>query len=191
MINESKFLNPLEIKELRQDLSDKAKTRKKRAVTHWLIIDLGLQTGLRASELCDLLITDISIGYGQNSIFVRCGKGNKPANIIISESLKKHLKAFIKWQGTNEGFLLINERGGKFSRQSLFNMVKGIYKRAKLPARYNTHTLRHSFCSTLYRETQDLRLVQIQARHSDPNTTAIYANLLNSEVKNKIDEVFN
>lgn len=190
MLNESKFLNPLEIKELRRELSNKAKSQKRRDTIRWLIVDLALSTGLRSFEMCDLLITDIHIGYGQNSIFVRCGKGNKPANIIINESLKKHLKSFIKWRGVDSGYLLINEREAKYKRNSLFKLVKRIFKAHKLPLRYNTHSLRHSFCSDLYRNTQNLRLVQTQARHSDPKTTTIYANLLSSEVKDGMEKLF-
>lgn len=190
MLNESKFLNPQEVKDLRHDLKEKSRTRNKRAVMRWLIVDLALSTGLRASEMCDLLIDDIHIGYGQSSIFVRCGKGKKPANIIISEFLKKHLKQFIKWRGESSGYLLINERGAQYSRQSLFSMIKGIYQRAKLPNRYNVHSLRHSFCSELYRNTKNLRLVQQQARHEDPQTTTIYANLLDTEVKDSMDGLY-
>ena len=190
MLNESKFLNPQEVKILRDGLFSKAKSKNKRDVTRWLIIDLGLQSGLRASEMCDLLISDIFIGYGQNSIFVRCGKGNKPANIVINEALKKHLKQFIKWRGDNSGYLLVNERGGKYSRYALFSMIKGVFKSFDMPARYNIHTLRHTFCSELYRNTENLRLVQSQARHSDPKTTALYAGLLSSEIKKGMEELY-
>ncbi len=190
MLNESKFLNPLEIQKLRRELSQKAKSGKRRDVSRWLIIDLALSSGLRASEMCDLSINDIHIGYGQNSIFVRCGKGNKPANVIINESLKKHLKDFIKWRGVNSGLLLINERGVKYNRNALFKLMKRIFKAYGLPERYNTHSLRHSFCSELYRNTQDLRLVQTQARHSDPKTTTTYANLLSDEIKEGMEKLF-
>ncbi|MEE9581097.1 MAG: site-specific integrase [Nitrosomonadaceae bacterium] len=182
MLDESKFLNPQEIRELRRSLCDRSKSGKKRAVTRWLIVDLGLQTGLRASEMCDLLIEDIHIAYGQNSIYVKNGKGGKSANIIINESFKKHLKRYLKWLGNDSGPLLVTERGGKYSRQALHSIVKGIFKAHKLPERYNVHSLRHSFCSELYRNTQNLRLVQMQARHSNVQTTTIYANLLDEEV---------
>ena len=190
MLNESKFLNPLEVKEMRGALSLRAKSRNRRDVMRWMIIDLGLQTGLRASEMCDLLIDDIHIGYGQSSIFVRCGKGGKMANIIINESLKAHIKKYLKWLGAHGGHLLVTERGESFSRQGLHGTVKRIYKSMKFPERYNVHSLRHTFCSELYRNTQNLRLVQQQARHSDPMTTTRYANLLNAEIKDGMEALY-
>ena len=183
-------MNPHEVKELRHALERDAKSKKRRAMARWMIIDLGLQSGLRASEMCDLLIDDIHIGYGQNSIFVRNGKGGKMANIVINESLKKHFKEFIKWRGMSDGNLLITEQGTKYSRQALYSCVKGVFIVHKLPDRYNVHTLRHTFCSELYRNTQNLRLVQQQARHSEPTTTALYANLLNSELKQGMEALY-
>ncbi len=171
-------------------MSEKAKTKKRRAVTRWMIIDLALQTGLRASEMCDLLISDIHIGYGQNSIFVREGKGGKSANVIINDSLKRHLKQYLKISKRGEGPLLITEQGGKYTRQALHATVKGIFKAHKLPKRYAVHSLRHSFCSELYRATNNLRLVQAQARHTSIQTTTVYANLLSEELKSGMESLY-
>ena len=53
-----------------------AKSRKQ-PVRDWLSIRLALLSGLRASEICNLRITDCFIGYSRSELVVRCGKGGK------------------------------------------------------------------------------------------------------------------
>ena len=49
----------------------------KQPVRDWLIIRLALFSGLRASEICDIKVTDCHIGYSHSELLVRHGKGNK------------------------------------------------------------------------------------------------------------------
>lgn len=189
-IDERKFLSPLEVKHLRANLAELAKSGRRRNVIRWMVVDLGLSSGLRASEMAALNIEDCFLSGGQSSILVKNGKGGKTASVLISDKLRKHLKQFISWRGVIGGRLFLNERGQPYTRIGLYKMVKKIFSDFGLSAHYSIHSLRHTFCSSLYRVTKDLRLVQRQARHSSPNVTTVYANLLDEEVKNGMEQLF-
>jgi integrase/recombinase XerD len=185
-IDESKFLTPEEVRRLRAGLSDASRSGHRRAMVRWMIVDLGLSTGLRASEMASLRIEDC----GAQSILVRRGKGGKTAPVVISEVFRRHLRDFIKWRAVDSGPLLINERCQPYTRIGIYKLVKKAFSDLGLPGHYSAHSLRHTFCSTLYRATKDLRLVQQQARHSSPNVTTVYANLLDEEVAAGMERMF-
>jgi len=189
-VDESKFLNPQETKHLRANLAELAKSGRRRNVVRWMVVDLGLSSGLRASEMANLNIEDCFINGGQSSILVRNGKGGKTASVLISDKLRKHLKNFISWRGVASGRLFKNERKDPYTRIGLYKMTKKVFSDFGLPDHYSIHSLRHTFCSSLYRVTKDLRLVQRQARHSSPNVTTVYANLLDEEVKDGMERLF-
>jgi integrase len=60
-----------------------------------LIIELLANTGLRASELCNLNIGDLPIKHGKDCIWVRDSKGKVSRVVDISEKLKKRLERFV------------------------------------------------------------------------------------------------
>ena len=91
-----KYFNERQIKLLRRAVRQKAEFKGNLTdVREWMIIDLLTQTGLRVSEAANLRCEDLKIGYGESKIFVREGKGALYGHIVISESLKRHLKQFL------------------------------------------------------------------------------------------------
>lgn len=193
-----KFLNESEIKVLRRFCEERAEfdeiRGRKQAIRQWMAIDLALSSGVRVSEVANLQVKDIFVGYGQSIIVIRNSKNGKTRNVIISDRLKNHLKKYLEWkkeigEGETE-YLLISERKQKYTISGLQKLAKQVMKLAGLPSRYSFHSLRHSFCSSLYRVTKDLRLCQLQAGHSSPAVTTIYANLCSDEIKQGMDKLY-
>ncbi|GAF97070.1 unnamed protein product, partial [marine sediment metagenome] len=67
-----------------------------RVVINQMIIDLLLNSGLRAEELCQLQIRDLPHYHGKLVIDVREGKGSVQRSVVISSALAKRIKLFIK-----------------------------------------------------------------------------------------------
>ena len=191
-----KFFTKSEIKVLRKHLREKAESalfnKRKTAVREWLLIDLLTSTGLRASEVCNLRIRDLGIGYGKSEIVVRSGKGNTCATIQIPSSLKSHIKQFLKWKKRTgepvdeDAFLVLGQRG-KMTRQGVNQIIKknlkalGLYEPGKA-----VHALRHSYAVNVYQRSKDLRLVQKQLRHKNIQTTTVYADVTSEEIQEQI-----
>lgn len=53
------------------------------AVRSWALLDTLLSSGLRASEIASLRVADYLLGYGQASLVVRQGKGNKQREVFF------------------------------------------------------------------------------------------------------------
>jgi integrase len=95
-----KYLFDAQLKKLRQYVKDKADLARvrggSRGIIDELIVELLVNTGLRASKLCDLNISDLPIKHGKECIWIRDGKGKVSRSVEISEKLKKRLKRFVK-----------------------------------------------------------------------------------------------
>jgi len=187
-----KYFNENQIRLLRRTARDQAKIGKLTNVREWMAIDLLTCTGLRVSEAADLRCGDLKICYGESKIYVSEGKGDISGHVIIPDSLKKHLKQFLKWkQDHNEltgqdDYLFIGQRG-KWTGQAIQQIVKKYLKQLDLyePGK-SAHSLRHSYAVALYRRERDLRAVQKQLRHVSNQTTQIYADVTEEDLQGQV-----
>jgi len=157
------------------------------AVRDRAILELFYATGLRASELAGLRVSDVNFELG----FVRArGKGFKerivPMGAKASESLKAYLSRVRERQGGRldaEGPLFRSRTGGRLGREAIFRRVRKAASRAGLIKRVSPHTLRHSFASHLVAGGADLRSVQEMLGHSSVATTQVYTHVENRWLK--------
>ncbi len=137
---------------------------------HKLMIQLMYSAGLRVSELINLKSGDIELD--KNYGWVRKGKGGKDRLFIVADSLKNQLKEFV---GLNtDGLLFASKRGGRYSMESLQQIVKKAGKEVGIEKRLSCHTLRHSFATHLIEDGYSVSEVQSLLGHKSPETTFVY-----------------
>lgn len=193
-----KYLIEPQVKAVRRMVRDRAATGKMTAIREWMAIDLLTSSGLRVSECANVRCGDVKAGYGESAIFVRDGKGAKSRTVEIPESLKKHLKSFLKWKEDRgeatgpDDPLFIGQRG-QWTGQAIEQIVKkyfrllGIYEPGK-----SAHALRHSYSIEYYRQSgHDLRGLQKQLGHSSIQTTQIYADVLREDIQANVKNLWN
>lgn len=196
-----KYFTEKQIKALRRTVRDRAvldkKKKKVTGIREHMVIDLLTSTGLRVSEAANVRCGDLKIGYGQSEVFVREGKGSVSGHVEIPDSLKKHLKQFLKWKvdrGEATGkddHLFIGQRG-PWTAQAIQQIVKkylkalGLYESGK-----SVHALRHSYAVQLYAKEKDLRAVQKQLRHVSIQSTLVYADVSKDEIREQIKGLWN
>ena len=209
-----KYLNSEQIIQLYKSLKKEAemalKYRSTRSVVNKMLVELMLETGLRATELCCLQLRDLPSHHGKEVILVRDGKGHVLRTIKVKAALRDKLGGFIKKyrSGARPGsqlfvsergyrlihtrkkvkkkIVIVRERTARLTYQSLYERIKGIGKRAGIPQIF-PHMLRHTYLTRLYNIEKDLRFVQDQAGHASPTTTAIYAKTNNTVRKRQVE----
>lgn len=161
------------------------------------MIELGLFTGLRVQEMASLNCGDLLIENAQSSLIVRKGKGDKKRIVMLSHEFKKKCLWFLKYkerlnQDISENApLLCSLLGERLSKRALQKAFKKCLKMANLPEHYGIHSLRHTYGSHLYKASKhNLRLVQQQLGHASIKTTEIYANLMATDVKEGIENIY-
>lgn len=151
------------------------------------MLELMYATGLRVSELCNLVLDNIDI----DREVVRCfGKGMKERIIPIGDIAIEWLKIYINEHRDNlkknykTDSIFLNNHGKCITRQGFFKILKGITSHTNIKKNITPHTLRHSFATHLVRNGADLRSVQEMLGHNNIATTGIYLHVENKELKN-------
>ena len=189
-----KFLTGEEVQKLRRvciDTADLARSKRQfKPIRDWMIIDLALQGGLRVGEISNFEIKDLYIEKGHSHLLIRQGKGNKSRLVTIGESLRNHLRRFLKERNSKSLNLFTSERSDHMSTSAIQKVVKKSMKIAGLPAHYSVHSLRHTYATLLYKSSgNNLRLVQQQLGHSSVQTTTVYANVMNEDVEKAVNGI--
>ena len=145
------------------------------------IIETLYSCGLRVSELINITIQNLYLDVGFIKVI---GKGSKERLVPIGSSAIKHINVYLKNYRKsfkvidgNEGFLFLNRRGKKLSRNMIFIIVKQLSIKNNIEKNISPHTFRHSFATLLIEGGADLRAVQDMLGHESITTTEIYTHL--------------
>jgi len=145
------------------------------------ILLLMLDTGVRASELCDLKIEDLD---NKNSrIFVRQGKGMKERMLPFSprtgQMIWRYLATRQNTQPTDP--LFVGRLNRPLTRTKLAEMFAGIGRRAGVH-NVHPHRFRHTFAIQYLRNGGNAYTLQHMLGHSTLETVKIYLKLAQIDV---------
>jgi len=147
------------------------------------MLELLYSTGARVSELINLNALDISTisNDGQVSTTVKLkGKGGKERVVPLGSFAVKAVNDYLTrsrpslLKVSTQRALFLNQRGGRLSRQSAWNVVAASAKRVGLTEQVTPHSMRHSFATHLLDGGADIRVVQELLGHASVTTTQIY-----------------
>ncbi|MEM8866760.1 MAG: site-specific tyrosine recombinase XerD [Verrucomicrobiota bacterium] len=141
------------------------------------ILELFYSSGLRVSELSDLLLQSVNLDEGYLRVV---GKGSKeriaPIGSAAVRAIQDYLAGgrphFVKAKTGSEFFL--SQQGRAISRKMIWVMIKEQARRAGIKKPIKPHLLRHSFATHLLEGGADLRTIQEMLGHADISTTQIY-----------------
>jgi integrase/recombinase XerD len=167
---------------------------------NWLMMRFFLMTGLRVSELVGLNVEDV---YYQSEpkklLLVRSeiAKGGKSREIPISEKLRNDLREFYlrasllaHTLGLDAGLPLFTACRGSSARltpRQVQRIVKLVGDLAGIVG-LHPHTLRHTFATSLMRQT-DSRTVQALLGHSSLQSTQIYLHPNTSDMTKAVNKL--
>ena len=147
-------------------------------IKHKAALSLAYATGLRASEVISLKLTDID--SDRMVIRVEQGKGKKDRYVMLSPNLLELLREWWRaarkkgWMYPGQPWLFPGYRGQHMSARQLHRLVRMAAARAGITKRVGVHTLRHSFATHLLEQKTDIRVIQVLLGHKKLDTTALY-----------------
>ena len=145
------------------------------------ILETLYSCGLRVSELINLNFQNLFLDIGFIKVI---GKGLKERLVPIGSQAIKYINLYnenyrknMSVKMGNEGYLFLNRRGSKISRNMIFIIVKNISINLNFKKNVSPHTFRHSFATHMIEGGADLRAVQEMLGHESITTTEIYTHL--------------
>jgi integrase/recombinase XerD len=181
-----KFLTVPEVNRL-LDQPDRRQPRGKRDRA---MLEVLYSSGLRVSELVGLRCVDLNLREG----FLLCrGKGAKerivPLGRPAAEAVRDYLdsaRPLLARRSTE--VLFLTRRGGPFTRQGFWKLLRDYGRKAGLSRKVHPHVLRHSFATHLLERGADLRSVQLMLGHSQITTTQIYTHVSRERLRRVYDQ---
>lgn len=165
----------LSLDEAKRLLQMPMKHGKEHGLRDKCIIETLLFTGLRRAELLALNWDDID--FGQKTLTVRNGKGNKQRVIPLSEPLISDLWAYLHTRlPLTDRAVFISSNGTRLTCSPMSVTFRRYLRLAGLDGKgYSLHKLRSTFATHLLQHGADLISIQKLLGHNDLNSTKIYA----------------
>jgi integrase/recombinase XerD len=138
-------------------------------------------SGLRIAEAIALTVDDIDAARGV--IRVLHGKGDKPREAKLSETLYHWLRDYWDRVRPPQPYLFADQRGRLPRTSTVRKALALAAKKAWIKKHVTPHVLRHSFATHLLEEGTDIRVLGALMGHTSIKTSARYARVTEKLVR--------
>lgn len=176
MLDAARWNEPYETRRGRR-----ARARRVMALRDTAIILTLLDSGLRAQELCDLLVKDYDKLRGR--LHVRHGKGDKARFVPLGNRSQQAIQEYLgsRLRAKSADPLFSTRTGTHIERNNLGNILENIAKQASVSSA-NPHKWRHTFALNFLRSGGNALLLQKIMGHSSLEMTMRYVRLAEQDV---------
>lgn len=165
------------------------KLLKQQNLRDYCLFVLGINSGLRISDLLKLKISDVTEKEKiKDRIRLREKKTNKFKDFPLSEKAKQSIKEYLKTRiyTENEPLFISRKNKGFLLRQQAYKIINNVAKAVGIKEKIGTHTLRKTFGYHAYNNGYDIALIQKLFNHSSPAVTLRYIGITQDE----LDDVY-
>lgn len=162
-----------------------------------LIINLLYATGLRISELANLLVSNLRI---EDQLLTVFGKGSKERMVplpeqtvvLLTDYITHTLPTFLRrpvQDGNEPLFPVLYAKTIKpITRQALWGIIKKLCVQAAITKKVSPHQIRHSLATHLLKNGFDLRSIQVLLGHQQLASVEIYTHVEKSHIRTVYDK---
>ena len=138
---------------------------------NYMLFVLGINTGLRVSDLLELKVADVK---NKTHIVLVEQKTDKVKKFFINTHLRLEIDQYIKGMG-DVAYLFQSQKGDNkpISRVQAYRILNSVASKIGLD-NIGTHTLRKTFGYWHYKQYKDVALLQELFNHSSPSVTLRY-----------------
>ncbi len=161
---------------------------KNKSIRNYLLFTLGINTGLRISDLLKLKISDVVDPKGKirDNIYIREKKTSKEKvfslNKTVKDSVKEYLGSLDKYE--LDWYLLKSKKGENrpISRIQAYDILNGAADEVGIKDKIGTHTLRKTFGYHARIKGVGIEILQRIFNHSAPGITMRYIGISQDEM---------
>ncbi len=166
---------PLKNKKDIKAVENYLKNKSKRDYTIWV---LGLNSGLRVSDIINLNVEDVK---NKTHITIIEKKTKKVKSFYINSKLKNVLNEFIKNREAKEP-LFLGKQGKRLNRKEVYRFIINACISLGINTKVSTHTMRKTFGYHHYQQYKDAVILQKIFNHSSQRITLIYIGIEQDEI---------
>ena len=144
----------------------------------YVIWVLGLNSGLRVSDIVGLNVSDV---VDKTHISIIEKKTQKRKSFYINDKLKKVLKSFTKGRSLGEP-LFLGKQGKRLDRKQVYRFLIDTCNKVGVKAKVSTHTMRRTFGYHHYQQYKDAVILQKIFNHSSQRITLMYIGVTQDEI---------
>ncbi len=160
---------------------------KQKNLRDYCLFTLGINSGLRISDLLKLTIADVmEKGKPKDRIRLREKKTNKYKEFPLSDNAKSAIKEYLKTRNytENEPLFISRKNKGFLLRQQAYKIINDVAKSVGIKEKIGTHTLRKTFGYHAYNKGYDITVIQKLFNHSSPSVTLRYIGITQDDLDN-------
>jgi type 1 fimbriae regulatory protein FimB len=157
-----------------------------RSLRNWVMIVTAFSHGLRASEVCDLKVSDLNDGH----LKIKRLKGsNETTHQLVphrGQPVLDEVKAIKQWLAVRPAdagdALFPSNKGGCMSATQFYRIYRAVAEECGLPAsKCHPHVLKHTICTMLVRSDMNVAKVQAFVGHAAIASTMRYVSVSDAE----------
>lgn len=156
---------------------------KKRSLRDYLLFTLGINTGLRVSQLLELQVKDVIDQDLKIKSFLFLSETER--EIYLNDSAKRVIRAYIEEKKDfhlKEYLFISNKKGQPITRQQAYRIIRKAATDVGIQTHIGTHTLRKTFGFHAFRQGVALSLLQERFHHATPSETLKYIGIKREEI---------
>lgn len=181
VINTMEYVEPIRSKEQINAIKCYLRNRNLR---DYLLFVLGINSGLRISDLLSLTIADVK---EIDRIILREKKTGKPKDFPLSDICKKTIREYLATTSDDSVWLFESKRGDRpISRIQAYRIINEAARIIGMKEAIGTHTLRKTFGYWAHKNGADITKIQKLLNHSRPDITLAYIGI----TKDDLDEIY-
>lgn len=163
----------------------KNKLKQEGNLEWYFVVRYLAATGARVSELVQIKIEHIHIGY-----FDLYTKGGKIRRLFIPKKLREETIIWLEKNGRGNGYLFLNRFGERITTRGISQQLKNYAEKYGMNTRVvYPHSFRHRFAKNFLEHYNDISLLADLIGHESIETTRIYLRRTSSEQQQIVDKV--
>lgn len=159
---------------------------KSQSMRDYCLFVLGINSGLRISDLLKLQVQDVVNEKGKikDRITVREKKTNKSKDFPLSNKAKQAIKEYLSTRdySMTEPLFISRKNKGFLLRGQAYKIMNYVAKSVGIKEKIGTHTLRKTFGYHAYNSGYSIELIQKLFNHSAPNITLRYIGITQDDM---------
>lgn len=169
----------------RKQIESMKKVLKANSLRDHCLFTLGINSGLRISDLLKLRVSDVTDGRKiKDRVIIREQKTSKSKDFPLGKTATKALQEYLlSWEHKPDDVLFPSRKGhGALTRQQAYNIVNDAARAVGIQEAIGTHTMRKTFGYWAYKQGMDITLIQKLLNHSAPSVTLRYIGITQDQL---------